>query len=79
MSIFKLATGFQEDYMKLVHNFWCGEDEMKRNVHWAAWDILTSPKDLGGLGFTDTALMNKALLAGQCWRIITKPDSLCAR
>jgi hypothetical protein len=79
MSIFKLPAGFHEDYMKLVRNFWWGEDEKKRKVHWAAWDILTSPKDLGGVGFRDTALMNQALLARQCWRLITKPDSLCAR
>jgi hypothetical protein len=37
MSIFKLPTGFHEDYMKLVRNFWWGEDEEKRKVHWAAW------------------------------------------
>jgi hypothetical protein len=36
MSIFKLPTGFHEDYMKLVRNFWWGEDEKKRKVHWAA-------------------------------------------
>jgi hypothetical protein len=41
MSIFKLPVGFHEDYMKLVRNFWWGEDEKKRKVHWEAWDILT--------------------------------------
>jgi hypothetical protein len=65
--------------MKLVQKFWWGEDEKKRKVHWAAWDILTSPKDLGGIGFRDTALMNQALLARQCWRIIKNPNSLCTR
>jgi hypothetical protein len=79
MSIFKLPTGFHEDYMKLVRNFWWGEDEEKRKVHWAAWDILASPKDLGGVGFRDTKLMNQALLARQCWRIIKNPNGLCAR
>jgi hypothetical protein len=27
MSIFKLPMGFHEDCMKLVQNFWWGEDE----------------------------------------------------
>jgi hypothetical protein len=76
MSIFKLPVGFHEDYMKLVRNFWWGEDEKKRKVHWAAWDILTSPKSMGGFGFKDTKLMNQEMLARQCWRIINKSDSL---
>ncbi|KAK1645940.1 hypothetical protein QYE76_063745 [Lolium multiflorum] len=79
MSIFKLPAGFHDDYMKLVRNFWWGEDEKKRKVHWASWDILASPKNLGGIGFRDTKLMNQALLARQCWRIINNPKSLCAR
>jgi hypothetical protein len=79
MSIFKLPTGFHDDYMKLVRNFWWGEDEKRRKVHWASWDILTCPKNLGGVGLKDTKLMNQALLARQCWRIINKPESLCAR
>jgi hypothetical protein len=33
MSIFKLPTGFHDDYMQLVHNFWWGEDEKKRKEH----------------------------------------------
>jgi hypothetical protein len=79
MSIFKLPVGFHEDYMKMVRNFWWGEDENRRKVHWAAWDILTSPKNLGGVGFRDSKLMNQAMLARQCWRIIKHPNSLCAR
>ncbi|KAM0839690.1 hypothetical protein ACQ4PT_060147 [Festuca glaucescens] len=66
MGIFKLPVGFHDDYMKLVRNLWWGEDEMKRKVHWAAWDILTSRKDPGGVGFRDSRLMNQALLARQC-------------
>jgi hypothetical protein len=65
MSIFELPVGFHDDYMKLVRIFWWGEDE-KRKVHWVAWDILTSPKSMGGIDFKDTKLMSQAMLARQC-------------
>jgi hypothetical protein len=79
MSAFKLPAGFHDDYTRLVRNFWWGEDEKKRKVHWESWDVLTKPKNYGGMGFRDMRLLNQAMLARQCWRIISKPNSLCAR
>lgn len=34
------------------------------------------PKSDGGMGFQDLFLFNKALLAKQVWRLISKPDCL---
>ena len=31
------------------------------------------------MGFKDFSLFNKAMLAKQGWRLLSKPDSLCAR
>jgi len=46
---------------------------------WVAWEKLIKPKAHGGLGIRDIQAFNKALLAKQAWRIITKPDCLLSR
>lgn len=48
-------------------------------MHWVSWDIMSSRKEKGDLGFRDLHLFNLAMLARQDWRIIQNPDSLCAQ
>jgi hypothetical protein len=79
MGVFKLSDGFHDDYSKMIRRFWWGEEENKKKVHWAAWEALTDPKCMGGMGFRDPKCFNQALLARQAWRLLKKPDSLCAR
>jgi hypothetical protein len=40
--------------------------------------LLHIQKNHGGLGFKDFRPFNQALLARQAWRLLVKPDSLCA-
>jgi hypothetical protein len=44
-----------------------------------SWSKMGRLKTVGGLGFRDLIMFNKALLAKQCWRLIQNPDSLISQ
>ncbi|CAN1781692.1 hypothetical protein LINPERHAP1_LOCUS15535 [Linum perenne] len=56
--------------------FWWVQVSDDRRLHWLSWARLSLPKEEGGLGFRDFATFNRALLAKQCWHILTNPDLL---
>jgi hypothetical protein len=79
MSVFKFSVGLCDELMQLIRQFWWGDEHDRRNIHWTSWENLTKSKYQGGMGFKDLKLFNQALLARQTWRLISFPDSLCAR
>lgn len=79
MSVFKLLASTCEGLVRMIRNFFWGVEKGKRKMHWKAWTHLIKPKAQGGLRFRDLRLFNQALLARQAWRLLTCPDSLCAR
>uniref|UniRef100_A0A452Y891 Uncharacterized protein n=1 Tax=Aegilops tauschii subsp. strangulata TaxID=200361 RepID=A0A452Y891_AEGTS len=79
MGFFKMTQGFCERYEKLIRDFWWGDENGHRKVHWMSWERMIKPKRGGGIGFKDMRLFNQALLARQAWRLIQRPNSLCAR
>lgn len=54
-------------------------DVEKRKMHWKKWEDIAVPKSDGGKGFRDFGKFNQALLGKHGWRLITKPNSLCAK
>ena len=79
MNLFRLPKGLLEDIYRICTRFWWGSNGTSWKIHGCTWRRLCESKDTGGMGFKDLEKSNKALLANQCWRLLSKPDSLAAR
>ncbi|RVW35158.1 Transposon TX1 uncharacterized 149 kDa protein [Vitis vinifera] len=68
LSLFKISASIASKIEKLQRDFlWSGAGEGKKD-HLIRWDVVSRPKELGGLGFGKTCLRNIALLGKWLWR-----------
>ena len=48
---------------RVNRNFLWGSNDHVKKMHWVNWDVVTKPKDAGGLGLQSAKGRNTALLA----------------
>lgn len=59
--------------------WWKSNSSTRKPIRWLAWQKMSMSKSKGGLGFRDLHGFNLALLAKQCWSLITRPNSLVSK
>jgi hypothetical protein len=79
MSVYVLPESIIKDIERMMNSFWWGGGNDNKGIRWLAWDRMTYPKALGGMGFRDLHSFNLAMIAKQGWNIMTKPQTLVAR
>ncbi|XP_041026997.1 uncharacterized protein LOC121267211 [Juglans microcarpa x Juglans regia] len=65
MSVFALPKKLCKEIAAEMEKFW--------------WSFKRNDKKIRGLGFRELESFNKALLAKQCWRVLTNPESITTK
>ena len=76
MSCFLLPMCICDKIERAVCQFWWGDSENTRKIHWTSKNKLLKPKYEGGVGFKTLRDFNLAMLAKQIWRMHTTTNSL---
>jgi hypothetical protein len=75
LSFMMMPAKVWKEVVKIQRNFlWSGLDK-KTKICWVKWDLVTKPKDEGGLGVRDLRRVNLSLLANWQWRFLDPSQS----
>lgn len=79
MSIVHFPKKFCKGIYSTIARFWWNSHGKQRGIHWKKWEVLSSSKKEGGMGFKDFEFMNSAFLAKQAWQLLHDPNALWSR
>jgi hypothetical protein len=79
MGFYLLTDGLHSDMDSVIAKFLWQGVEGKFKYHMAKWEMVSRPKDQGGLGIINTKTMNESLLVKWIWKIQLQPDDLWYR
>jgi hypothetical protein len=78
MGVFQLPISLCKELNQLMQSFWWSHMSNNSKI-WMSWAKMGRSKSIGGLGFRDLVVFNKAFLAKQGWRILQDSNSVAAQ
>ncbi|XP_042944622.1 uncharacterized mitochondrial protein AtMg00310-like [Carya illinoinensis] len=79
MNVFKLPRKLCMEIDAVMAKFWWGYKANDRRIQWKSWSAMGVSEIEGRLEFREFESFNSTVLAKQCWRLLTNPQSLATK